>query len=109
MPYIPKEHRKPIDDILIQLPRIEHAGQLNYVISEVISRYLMEHGINYQSLNDVAGVLVNIKTEYDRKVLIPYERSKEGNDGNTPGFIELNKKLLELGCEVGDSPRLYTR
>ena len=81
MPYIEQKERKKIDstikplaDKLYELKNIK--GNLNYTITMLIKDHINCVGKNYDSLSDITGVLNDVKTEFERKVVTPYEDNK---------------------------------
>ena len=83
MPYIKPEDRKRIS-IDVQIPEeLRVPGTLNYVLTFIIKEYLKRRGINYTTLNEVVGVLEQVKDELQRRVIHPYEddlKMKENGD-----------------------------
>lgn len=86
MPYITKSLRTPLDNLIVQLSTEidklnEHQvdGALNYTISSLLKRL---YGVNYYELNRAIGVLENVKQEYYRRVVAPYEEIKIKENGN---------------------------
>lgn len=79
MPYINAGRRADFDDN----PRepIEEAGELNYLVTELIKRYLGNKP-NYQRYNDVLGALEGAKLELYRRQVAPYEDVKIGLNGD---------------------------
>ena len=59
----------------------ENGGDLNYAITEIISAYMHKHGLRYQNISDVVGALEGAKQEFFRKVVNPYEKIKEQENG----------------------------
>ena len=81
MPYIKKEDRgffKRIYDV--EIPRTP--GELNYLLSIIVTEYLGEEGISYDSINEVIGVLECAKMELYRRVAVPYEQEKMESNGD---------------------------
>ena len=76
MPYIPKSERKKVAD------KLSNAGALNYSIHQLISEYFDQHEINYQTINDVIGVLECAKMELYRRGAAPYEDKKILQNGD---------------------------
>lgn len=76
MPYIKKERR----NFLLDSPA-ENPGDLNYIISECIQDYWVEHQ-NYQAINDIIGALEGAKLEFYRRVAAPYEDQKIKENGD---------------------------
>lgn len=78
MPYIPKIYRQQILDG--NLP--ENAGELNYAITALINKYLLEFGESYSRYNEVIGVLECVKLELYRRVISKYEDKKMKENGD---------------------------
>lgn len=75
MPYIKDTIRREI-----QLPDnigdLTSPGELNYVITEIVSDYILHNGLSYGTLNAVIGVLECAKQELYRRVCSKYEDLK---------------------------------
>ena len=79
MPYIKQERRdairagaKPLD-----------AGELNFAITLLVDDYLKAKGaIRYAHLNEVVGAMDCAKLELYRRVAVPYEDQKIGENGD---------------------------
>lgn len=69
MPYIKQNDRKKIS---IE-GNAENAGDLNYIFTLVLNRYLAYHGLSYQKINDVIGALEGAKLEFYQRIARPYE------------------------------------
>lgn len=85
MPYVNIERRVLLDQ---GLARPRTAGELNYVITSTILRWL--EGVNtdrsYSDLNEVIGVLECAKLELYRRLLVKYEKAKIQENGDLAGF-----------------------
>lgn len=82
MPYINKELRPYYDDFLNGLD-IPGPGQLNYLITKLMQRYLdQDGGVSYSGINDVVGALESAKAEFQRRVVAPYEDKKIKENGD---------------------------
>ena len=86
MPYIPKDKRTEIDkalnpliEQLKQLPVEEQDGALNYSVTKILKRMYEPSYFNY---NRAMGVLSNIKEEYYRREVAPYEDKKIQQNGD---------------------------
>ncbi len=78
MPYIKKEKRKELADFRTPLD----AGELNYVISKTIDKYIfVKGGVSYTTLNEIIGVLECAKLELYRRVAAVYEDQKLSSNG----------------------------
>lgn len=71
MPYILQSARVELVD---RTP--EGAGELNYVFTKVIQQYVQDCGLSYQVINDIVGALEGAKSEFQRRVVAPYEEEK---------------------------------
>ena len=79
MPYIKKIDRLAL---LRQDKQEETSGELNYSITRLCHRYLLNHGKKYQTFNDILGALTGAQLEiYRRKVSI-YENEKIKENGD---------------------------
>ena len=76
MPYIKPDARK---QLVYCAP--ESAGELNYLITQLIVAYAKAIP-SYQSINDVLGALEGAKLEFYRRVAIPYENRKRQENGD---------------------------
>ena len=75
MPYIEPYKRDQFEFGLI-LPRIENCGDLNYLFTKLCIKYMEDHGLSYQTCNDIVGALDNAKDEFRRRVQHKYESEK---------------------------------
>lgn len=86
MPYITSERRKAIQSEWPAHPDPENSlktpGELNYFLTCVILSYLGSHGKSYQTINDIVGALTCASNEFYRRVVIPYEKTKEKENGD---------------------------
>lgn len=79
MPYIVKERRQYFahKDGAIQTP-----GELNYLTTCLITRYIAENKLSYQTINDIIGALESCKLEFYRRVVVDYEDKKIKENGD---------------------------
>lgn len=65
-------------------PRPSNAGELNYVITDLIDNYLyFQYPVtSYVALNEVIGVLECVKLELYRRIAAPYEDKKMAENGD---------------------------
>lgn len=88
MPYIPKEDRPPIDEVIDQAETAlrvhddDIAGRLNYLISSLCARVLDRRGVNYNNINATIGVLQATQLEMYRRLAAPYEDKKKDLNGD---------------------------
>lgn len=79
MPYIKKIGRKQLQT---RVQRPQNAGELNFLITDIVGEYLLEHGKSYQTFNDILGALEGAKLEMVRRQLNPYEDAKIKENGD---------------------------
>ena len=82
MPYIKQEERDKLDNG--DIPK--NAGQLNYCIHDLLEQYLYANGENYQTYNDMIGVLEAVKMELYRRRVAHYEAFKIHENGDIPFY-----------------------
>lgn len=90
MPHVSQEVRRQYDPGVI-LPA-DSVGTLNYLMTEEIIRYVEEHGLSYQTINDALGALLGAALEFYLQVAVPYERNKALQNGNV--YAELRKHIV---------------
>lgn len=78
MPYIAKTDQERFTALtdVIAVQEINSAGELNFLLTTLIIRYMEVHGTRYQFMNDVVGALDGAKAEFQRRVVNPYEYQK---------------------------------
>jgi hypothetical protein len=91
MPYITQERRVILDN---RAGFANTPGDLNYLISKEIDTYLLQHGISYQKINDVIGVLECAKLEAYARIARPYEANKAYENGDVYACININTAAL---------------
>ena len=79
MPYIKQFRRK---DIIEGEFLAKSAGELNWMLTEVLSMYIKAHGLSYQTINDIVGALEGAKLEFYRRIAVPYENTKITENGD---------------------------
>ena len=93
MPYIRLSHRIAIAGG----NRPKAVGELNYVITKEILRWLHEEGTSYATLNSVIGVLECAKLELYRRIVAEYEDEKKLQNGD----VYKNENSLSSGPDSG--------
>lgn len=96
MPYINAERKKFLED-----HDPESVGDLNYLITKLLLKYLNARSVSYKTLNDIIGVLECAKLEFTDRIIRDFEDLKmrvnedvyEGASSNTNlawagGFFE---------------------
>jgi len=87
MPYIKQSMRNELDPLINALAEEMHElgcneGDLNYCITSLVIAYVEANGLSYSSLSDVTGVLNDVKVEFERRVVAPYEDKKIAENGD---------------------------
>ena len=79
MPYIEQKRR----NLLLKKGHdMEGAGDLNYIITRILNRYIEHRGTSYQTYNDIIGALEAAKLEIYRRLIAPYEDEKCKTNGD---------------------------
>ena len=79
MPYISQFRRQ---DIIQGNFSAASAGELNWMFTEVIKMYMKDHGLSYQTINDIVGALEGAKLEFYRRIAVGYEEQKRHDNGD---------------------------
>ena len=80
MPYIPQDDRKNAAPVL-RYPA-DTSGELNFQFTQLIVAYMRRHGKCYATMNDIVGALEGAKSEFQRRVVGPYEDTKIKENGD---------------------------
>lgn len=102
MPYINPDLRTALE-FLNPLPA--NAGELNYAISHLVHRYVLDkckNGLSYQVLNETVGVLDCAKMEFYRAVVVPYEDTKRVQNGSVSTLDVPSHFTVKNGLTAGD-------
>lgn len=79
MPYIKEQRRL---DLIKSGHDMAGAGELNFIITRILNRYVEQRGSSYQTFNDIVGALEGAKLEFYRRVVVPYEDAKKLENGD---------------------------
>lgn len=79
MPYIDEVRRVKLLQFKDQP---QNAGELNFLITNLISNYISFKGEKYQHYNDIIGALEGAKMELYRRKIAPYEDKKIKENGD---------------------------
>jgi len=79
MPYIDEVRRAKLLQFKDQP---QNAGELNFLITNLISNYISFKGEKYQHYNDIMGALEGAKLELYRRKIAPYEDKKIKENGD---------------------------
>lgn len=67
----------------------KNAGELNFILTEVVLDYMREQGCCYATINDISGALTECLAEFRRRITGPYEAVKAHRNGDVyTGAIE---------------------
>ena len=77
MPYIEKDSRKRV-----LMTGAQSCGELNYLFTYWIKKYINDKGQKYQTFNDIIGALEGAKIEIYRRKIAPYEDVKKDENGD---------------------------
>ena len=83
-PYINKAHRPAYGAVLDALPDEFTAtwpGDVAYLLTQILLRYVGDTAVGYSSHAMVLGILESVKLEYCRRVLAPYEDEARDRNG----------------------------
>lgn len=69
-------------------------GELNFMISRLLSEYVQTNGLSYQSINDISGATTEALAEFRRRIVVDYEGLKIANGGADP-YLPVQKQLVE--------------
>lgn len=79
MPYIQnKERRLALLGGALPLT----VGELDYALTVLCLQYIGDYPYTFERLNSIVGVLDNVKDEFRRRVLHPYENLKCAENGD---------------------------
>ena len=98
MPYISDSDRVDWDDALEELfiemrRKPGSPGELNYLLTKIVSQWLTEKGLSYTHINDVIGVLECVKQEFYRRITAPYEDTKAAENGDVyPDYLKTPRR-----------------
>lgn len=83
MPYLRESDKQYFEKLVTALKKcaIANGGELNYLFTEIINQYHVTNTKRYESMNTVIGALESCKTEYQRRVVNPYEDKKIQDNG----------------------------
>jgi hypothetical protein len=86
MPYIKSEDRSKFDTVIEALiasvdPKDMKVGDLNYLVTRIVHKWISSDGVSYAKLNSAIGVLECAKLELYRQVAASYEDQKKNENG----------------------------
>ena len=93
-PYIITTRREEFFNLESQImrSRVDNAGELNYVLTQVMLHYVAQHGLRYQSINDCLGALAGAGHEFYRRVAAKLEDQKCEENGDVYDVFDGEKE-----------------
>lgn len=82
MPYIKTERRKELQWVGVRDFAITTPGELNYAFTLILTEYIKDKQLSYQTINDIIGALEGAKLEFYRRIAVPYEDTKIKENGD---------------------------
>lgn len=88
MPYIEQSKRTNVNMIFLDKAITETiteetvAGDLEYIFTLILIRYLRSKGLSHDHIEDVVGAFDGAKAEFQRRVVGPYEDRKKNENGD---------------------------
>ena len=79
MPYIVQSRREAL---FKSGHDMDGSGELNYVLTRMLLKYVEQHGLSYKTINDILGALEGAKLEFYRRIVAPYEDIKIKENGD---------------------------
>lgn len=92
MPYIKQEGRELLKDMTDEISRLDMSrltdGDMDYLITILLTNWIKAHGVRYTTFNSAVGILECAKLELCRRALGPYENMKVKENGDVPFYSE---------------------
>ena len=86
MPYIKtiarSDFEPALNEIFGKITEVTTEGDMNYMITRMILRYLNTHETDYRNINGMIGMLECAKLELYRRLAAPYENKKVDENGD---------------------------
>jgi len=97
MPYILPARRAALDPYINVLSnKLVHKGEVNYVMTRLLSKYVEVIGMDYNSLSSARAVLMDVYDEFTRKMMHHYEDKKEKLNGPCHLTIMNSAKISDV-------------
>ena len=93
MPYITKEAREEIRAQTGARRVPNTSGELNFRLTAVVLEYLYYQGLTYETINDITGALGEVKAEFRRRIVAPYENQKIIENGDVYPAIGIDSSV----------------
>jgi len=94
MPYIKSHLKKEMADAINDLFMfVESKGDLNYLICEIVGKFILETGISYRNISEKIDAVHDAEAELRRRLLNPYEDIKIEENGDVPSFTTILESM----------------
>jgi len=94
MPYIEDKMKKEMADSINDLSMwIQSKGDLNYVICELVGRFILDDDLTYTKISEKIDAVHDAEAELRRRILVPYEELKIDENGDVPSFIQILEQM----------------
>lgn len=85
MPYVDQRRRAELSEVLNVVDAIGaenlEVGDINYIVTSILHKWLRKTGIRYKHINSMIGVLECAKLELYRQIASRYEDEKKIENG----------------------------
>jgi hypothetical protein len=102
MPYINEPNRELLDPRIEELAaHITSTGDLNYVVTRLALKHLIELGLNdYGNFDSEMGMFLCALLEMYRRVGTIYEDLKIKQNGDVPEYAQVEQMVRRLGNQL---------
>lgn len=103
MPYIAEDRRTkldgPVSQLITALRELGwNEGDLNYTVSRLVGA-AFEDEMRYHTVARVTGVLSNVASEFERRLVGPYEDTAIEKNGDVPEYARIRARLADAQRE----------
>ncbi len=97
MPYVEPDNRNLIDPFVSKAVDVcESWGDVNYAVTTLVAEYLLRNtiaSIRYRDLQLAMGLFKCASKEFYRRIVVPYEKRKEFENGDIGAYQALLDKM----------------
>ncbi len=79
MPYIRQDEKLRLSS---QTEPIETAGNLTYLIQQLLKRYWMNSPQNYKTIAEILGSIQGARFDFEQRIVKDYEQIKQRDNGD---------------------------
>jgi hypothetical protein len=114
MPYIDNDSRLDFEGALMAFAAIVEGapvseGEMNFLITSLLLKWIEQRGVRYQNINAAVGVLECCKLELYRRLAAPYEDKKVAENGDVYECETLRAKIADLVDEIEETQDAVSR